>query len=329
MGLREYAGYIESFRDLWTQQCGHLFGHVLGGKYRRGLHYEYESAGDELVVFLHTGNPANDIYQLLCLAIALKCGWLGAPANEARLKAGLASTELAAGVHLGKVWARRTESGFDKWGVVINTAKRIESQSREGTRFRIFASDPAFKKVTMRLRNILFGPRRVEQMKGILLPTGVYEVADSFANLGKRLAPQLGDRFERVARLALEANTFDLWIHSCLQVVCESKYGCVTDENLALCRHVLRIDPHNPVALYYAAQGMRDRGDLDMAIMDLEEAVRTWPSFGDGWMELGKLYSAREDMPRARECMRQAARCGITESAGSAPQQHDSPSGLG
>jgi class 3 adenylate cyclase len=319
MGLRDYADYVESFTDLCIAQAKHLFENVLGGKYQAGVHVELEAVGDEFAVFLHTGNAANDVYQLLCLAIALKCGWLGTPQNKARLDAGLATAELAAGIHLGKVWARRTATGFHKRGFAINAAKRTESASREGGRFRIYVTDPAFKVVNQRLRNILFGVRKVDPMRGVVAPLGVYEVIDSFADLSKRLAPRFADGFEQVARQAIATNTFDLWIHSCLQVWAEAQAGKVTDENFALCRHVLQIDPQNAVALYYAGQATRERGDFESALLYLEDLTRFWPTFADGWLELGRLHKARGDAACAQRCFLQAQRHGLEQSAGELP----------
>jgi class 3 adenylate cyclase len=311
MGLREYAGYVESFQHVCVEQTRHLFGTVLGPRFQPGTHFEYETIGDELAVFLHSGNPANDVYQLLCLAIAIKCGWLGMPQNRARMERGLAAAELAAGIHLGQVWARKTDAGFHKRGFAVNAAKRTETASRDGTRFRIYVTDSAVKVVGDRLRHVLFSPRRLDTLKGLLVPMGIHEVVDSFADLSKRLAPDFAEGFEQVARSALATNTFDLWIHSCLQVWEEAKAREVTDGNFALCRRVLKLDAQNAVALYYAAQAMRERGDADTARLYLADLTQSWPGFGDGWLELGKLHLTAGNTASARDCMLQARRHGV------------------
>ncbi len=41
---------------------------------------------------------------------------------------------------------------------------------------------------------------------------------------------------------------------------------------------------------------------------DLEEAVRVWPEFRDGWMDLGKMAKRREDFDGAEACFLQARR---------------------
>src|SRR5947199_209817 len=82
-------------------------------------------------------NARQNISQLLALAITLKCGWLGTPLNANRVQGGAPSAELAAGIHIGSVWAKFTGGTYKRRGFAINVAKRIESASREGQHFRI------------------------------------------------------------------------------------------------------------------------------------------------------------------------------------------------
>jgi hypothetical protein len=176
----------------------------------------------------------------------------------------------------------------------------------------VLLSDPAFKQLNRRMRNLMFGPRHVLPMKGVVVPIGVHEVVESFVDPSKRLAPRFADGFGEVARLALASNTFDLWIHSCLQTWEEHLRGQVTDECLGLCERVLNIDPRNAVALYHAAQGKRERDDFETARLYLMDLVHCWPSFGDGWLEMGRLCKLIGDAARARECILQARRFGVS-----------------
>lgn len=315
LSLREYAAYVDSFEDLCRRQCRYFFETFLRGTYVLGEHYGMSFLGDELVVYMHTGRPANDVYQLLSLAAALKCGWLGTPANAERVAAGAPTAELAAGVHIGTVWARRNEGGGDlvRRGVTINVAKRVESASRDGEHFRIFVSDNAFKRVNRRIRHIVFSPRRILPMKGVVLPVAVREVRDSFLDSIKRLDPRLVSGFQRVARQALASNSFDLWIHSCLQVSEEARRERVSDDCFEMCRHILNIDPQNPVALYYAAQGWRERDQPESALLFLEDLTRHWPGFADGWLELARLLKGFGDKDAARRALLQARRHGVAD----------------
>jgi len=241
MGLEEFATFARAFRAMCRDQCRFFF--ESGGRGRRyvhdGRHYHIETTGDELAVFLHTDRPHDDVYQLVCLAIALKCAWLGVRPNAARIPTGRPTVELAAGIHSGPVWASRHGAGFEKSGFAIHLAKRVESLSRGGERFRVFISDPAFKLVNRRMRNLLFGPRSVGDLKGVITPVGVYEVFDSFIDVTRRLAPEFHKSFAETARTALATNTFDLWIHSCLQVSEAVQRGTPSEEALRLCEQVL------------------------------------------------------------------------------------------
>lgn len=312
MGLQEYAEYVDSFQQLGEEQCRFFFQELHSNYYPNGgVDYGISAVGDELTVFLHTPNSRNDVYQLICLAIALKCAWLSMPRNLERTRQGLPATQLAVGIHFGKVWATRAEEGFKTTGFAISLAKRTETFSRQGERFRIFVTDTAYKLINRRIRNLMFGPRQLTEMKGILVPIGIYEVHESFVNPVKRLAPQFREGFLQTALQALETNTFDLWIHSCLQVASEAEHGCVTDVAFELCRQLLNIDPRNAVALYYLAQGYREHEDLETAELLYADLVRQWPHFSDGWLEYARLLRSRNKIAEARHCVLQARRCGI------------------
>jgi class 3 adenylate cyclase len=319
LGLKEYARYIDSFEQLCRTQCEHFFKVARVHDWKCDhVPYEVQFLGDELIVYMHTDKRYRDVYQLLALAITLKCGWLGTALNKERVLAGAPSAELAAGIHVGSVWAQRTEKGYKRRGFTINVGKRVESASREGQNFRIYVSDPAMKRVNRQIRNVLFSPRKIVQMKGVVVPVGVYEVADSFINMTgtgdnpRRLEPSLFKGFTDVAQLALGTNAYDLWIHSCLQVAEEETNGKkVTDENLDRCRRILNIDPKNACALHHLAQGLRERREYETARLVYEDLTSAWPGFGDGWLEMGKLLKTMGDVAAARTSILQAQRCGV------------------
>ncbi|MFZ2640765.1 MAG: hypothetical protein WA117_07230 [Verrucomicrobiia bacterium] len=311
MSLKDYADYVSAFHDLCVRQTRFFF-----KTFSKTEHVDYnvELIGDEMVVFLHTDSPPNDVYLLICLAVTLKCGWLGCPLNTDRLFSGHSSTGLAAGINSGLVWARKTARGLAKCGFTINAGKRIESASREGDRYQIFVSDPAFKQINRRIRNLLFGPRRITPMKGVVVPLGVHEVAECFMNVGKRLEPELLQNFVGLGRQALQRNTFDLWVHTCWQVYQASVAGDrISDEALSLCEHVLNIDPTNPAALYHAGQGMTERNDVETARLYYEDLTRHWPTFADGWLELARACRSLGLKEEARRSVLQARRRGIPE----------------
>ena len=82
LGLKEYADYVESFHEVVRVQCDHFFEHCLKGKYEKGPDYEYYVMGDQLVFFMHTEKPSNDVYLLTTLGITLKAAWVASPFNR-------------------------------------------------------------------------------------------------------------------------------------------------------------------------------------------------------------------------------------------------------
>jgi hypothetical protein len=187
------------------------------------------------------------------------------------------------------------------------------------------------KRVNRRIRNVLFTPRKIVQMKGVVVPIGVYEVADSFINMtesktpgGKtppRLEPSLFKGFQDVAQLALGTNAYDLWIHSCIQVAEEEiNDKRVTDENLERCRRILNIDPQNACALHHLAQGLRERKEYETARLVYEDLTSAWPGFADGWLEMGRLLKLMGDSAGARTAILQAQRFGVHPSEEPLPE---------
>lgn len=311
LGLQEYAEYLDSFKHACLAQSRHFFETVHRSKYQEGVDYRVSFIGDELVVFLHSGREADDIYQLVCLAICLKCAWLASPKNTERIQAGMGTVDIACGIHFGGVWATPQQDGYDLRGFTINVAKRIETASREGKNFHIFLSDTAYKKISQLLRNLLVSEGKILPMKGVIVPVGIYEVEDSFVDPYKRLDPEFIEGFQKVARSALESNTCEAWIHSCLQVWEESRNGKVTDECFEICRHTLKSHPGNAVALYFIGQAYQEHCDPERAKLYLEDLTRVHPTFADGWLLLSKVYQSLEDHPASRRAALQAERHGI------------------
>lgn len=190
---------------------------------------------------------------------------------------------------------------------------RTETASRQGDRFRIFLTEPAFKFLNRRLRNLLFGPRQSADMKGIVVPIAVRELVDSFVDPANLLAPDFVKDFGSVARRALRTHSFALWIYSCLQALEEGRSHRVSDDALSLCEEVLSMDPGNAVALYFAGQGRCERGDPEAARAYLEDLTSHWPTLADGWLELGRLLKRLGDEPAAGRALLQARRYGASE----------------
>jgi class 3 adenylate cyclase len=313
LDLRRYAALLDSFHRTCIGQCRHFFDGFLEAKYHEGRDYSARIIGDELLVFLHSGRPHNDVYLLACLAATLKAAWLAAPLNRRRVARHQPVSQLSGGIHWGPVWAKPAGDRFDYAGYAINMAKRIEGHSRAGTRYRILLSDQAFKSVHTQQRNLLFGPCLTFESKGMLGIVSTYELAGTFLQLAPRLDPALVRPARSVLSQAIRSTTRDLWMHDFHQVWSESRHGRVTDEAMAACRGVLHHEARDPVALYYLGQGLRERGDLESARIVLQELTLAWPRFGDGHWELAKVLQAAGHGDAAAEASRKAVLLGIEE----------------
>ncbi|HYC53668.1 MAG TPA: adenylate/guanylate cyclase domain-containing protein [Candidatus Binatia bacterium] len=323
LSVKAYAEYVRSFQETCIAQCEYFFHDLHSEIYQsREFACRYRAAGDELMVIAHTDDPANDAYHLVCLALTLKCSWLQAQENIDRLASGMASTELAIGIHSGTVWAVDNGQGHDIEGFSINVAKRAESLSRRGTRTNLVVTDPTYKLLARRTRNLLFGPRSVSDMKGILVPMATRELVAAFVNPVRRMYPGFRSRFREAAALALTSNALDSWIHSCLQVCEEQSTEKVSDESMARCATMLAVDPYDPVSLYYAAQGWRERDDLIRADLYLDDLVRHWPNLGDAWLERARVAVARDRPADAQRFLLEALRRDTTVDAQQDPLLH-------
>lgn len=310
---RHYAALIDSFHRTCMDQCRHFFNGFLEGRYVEGRDYSASIIGDELLVFLHSGRPHNDVYLLACLAATIKAAWLAAPLNRRRVARRQPVSQLSGGIHWGSVWAKPVGDRYEYAGYAINMAKRIEGHSRSGNRYQILLSDHAFKTVHLEQRNLLFGPCLQFASKGILGPLSAFELVATFLKLQPRLAPALLRPAWTVLSRSIRATTRDLWMHDFHQVWSEARHGHVTDEAMVACRGVLHHEASDPVALYHLAQGLRERGDLASARLVLQELTLAWPRFGDGHWELAKVLQAAGLPDAAADASRRAALLGIEE----------------
>ncbi|MFN0126137.1 MAG: hypothetical protein ACKV19_05575 [Verrucomicrobiales bacterium] len=315
LSLEAYAEYVEEFKRMALTQCRYFFEDYLQGKYREWREYAASIVGDELVVFLRTGKPGNDVYLLTLLAVLIKAAWLGAPFNRARIDRDMPPSEVAAGINHGSVWAVWQDGRFAYTGYSINLAKRIESRSRTGERYRILATDRAVKLISLKVRNLLFGPRQLFEAKGILGSVGFHELAYSFVNPTDRLCPSLSPGLREILNRAMQASTHDSWIHDLIQNWSEAEAKAVTDSAFAMARQVLSHEPAHPVALYFFAQGLRERGRWEDARVALSRLTQEWPYFGDGHWEFGKLAKHLGEQLAARDAFRQAHLLGVEEAS--------------
>ena len=100
LSLKDYSEYVLSFQETMRLQCEHFFEKFLAGRLERNVHYNFEIVGDELVVFMHSDKPANDVYLLATLAITLKAAWLASPMNRERIQRRAAAAGVRPGLRM-------------------------------------------------------------------------------------------------------------------------------------------------------------------------------------------------------------------------------------
>ena len=313
LSLEAYASYVAGFKDAALQQCRYFFDEYLGGKYRPQIDYTAAIVGDELVVFLRTGKPGNDVYLLTVLAVLIKAAWLGVPFNRDRIGRDMPPSEVAAGINHGSVWAVWQEGRYQFTGYSINLAKRIESKSRDGDRYRILLSDHAGKLISQKVRNLIFGRRVLFEAKGILGHVGYRELAFTFLNPVERLSPVLALGVRGILDRAMHAATHGSWIHDLIQNWSEAESGCVTETAIEVARQMLSHEPTHPVALYFLAQGLKERNRWEDARLVLKSLTEIWPYFGDGQWEYAKVLRHVGDGEKAAEVFRVASLLGVPE----------------
>src|SRR5207245_11471085 len=70
-------------------------------------------------------------------------------------------------------------------------------------------------------------------------------------------------------------------------------------------REALKIDPHNPEALFHLGNRLRERGEHEVAISHFERALERVPGHPGVLNNLGLALEARGDAQRAEDCYRE------------------------
>ncbi len=94
---------------------------------------QFRTVGDEIRVFLYSGDEWADTNNLLEVAIRLKLRWLFSEFNKTRIKQNKPPEELAIGIHTGSVVVEENKPE----GFALNVGKRIEGECRNGRECRI------------------------------------------------------------------------------------------------------------------------------------------------------------------------------------------------
>ncbi|RJO73960.1 MAG: hypothetical protein C4523_01530 [Myxococcales bacterium] len=94
---------------------------------------QFRTVGDEIRVFLYSGDEYADTNNLLEIAVRMKLRWLFSDFNKTRIKQNKAPEDLAIGIHTGPVVIESNKPE----GFAMNVGKRIEGECRNGNLCRI------------------------------------------------------------------------------------------------------------------------------------------------------------------------------------------------
>jgi len=94
---------------------------------------QFRTVGDEIRVFLYSGDEWADTSNLLEIGIRLKLRWLFAEFNKTRIRQNKPPEDLAIGIHTGPTVIEENKPE----GFALNMGKRIEGECRNGQLCRI------------------------------------------------------------------------------------------------------------------------------------------------------------------------------------------------
>jgi class 3 adenylate cyclase len=217
--LQEYDEMLVDFQStLFEVISNHL--QVFG--YRgNGEDSEWSIVGDELRVFLYSGEQRFDVRNALLIAAKIKLGWLASSFNQRILKEGRLVSRIGVGINCGKVikdvrgW--RLNAGQKQpviEGYAINVAKRIESASREGSFYKIMVGDGLFRFCTEESQmNIVFSQPYSNIFRGLGQKITVYEVIAFINNeIMVSMPDSFRDRLPGIMEYAISQPNPEPWI---------------------------------------------------------------------------------------------------------------------
>ena len=219
LSLEEYDDMIVDFQNTMSLVASnHLrdFGYV-----GIGMDSEWSVVGDELRVYLYSGDLRFDIRNALQLAVKLKLGWLASAFNQGILMEGRPVSRLSIGINCEEVTqdttqkqirAKRGQHPIDKFP--IHLTKQIEAIAREGKVYQVMVEEKVFQFCSMDDRiNVAFGQPLHGVLKGKEKNKAVYEVI-SFINyeIVSTMPDLFQDRLQETMEYAIAHSVPEPWI---------------------------------------------------------------------------------------------------------------------
>lgn len=219
LSLEEYDEMIVDFQNAMSLVASnHLrdFGYV-----GIGMDSEWSVVGDELRVYLYSGDLRFDVRNALQLAVKVKLGWLASAFNQRILMEGRPVSRLSIGINCEEVSQdvdqkqrriRQSQHPIDKFPVQLT--KQIAALAREGKVYQIMVEEKLFQFCSMDDRiNVSFGPPIHGGLKGKEKDKPVYEVV-SFINyeIVPTMPNLLQDRLQDAMEYAVVQSIPEPWI---------------------------------------------------------------------------------------------------------------------
>ena len=144
--IEEYACILDQFHESANEAYRFCNLH----SYRENI-VEFNPKGDEACLILHSRDLRDseektlieDIKTVIIFAISIKLLWRASKYNRERLENGLFPRDVAIGINQGPVYFYNNplpQNPKSSEGYAINLAKRIETESRNGSSSKIFLS---------------------------------------------------------------------------------------------------------------------------------------------------------------------------------------------
>jgi hypothetical protein len=218
--LQEYDEMIVDFQNtLSLVTSSHLksFGYI-GDR----VDSEWSIAGDELRIFLYSGNLRFDVRNALILAVKLKLGWLTSFFNQKIFMEGRPVSRISVGINCGRVIKddrqRQMSLGLGQYQIereAIRLTKRIESIAREGTVYQVMVGEGPYQVCNEDRRvNVTFSEPICEVPEGQRNKPLVYEVV-SFVDyeIVPTMPDSMKDRLTEAMEYSVVKSVPEPWIY--------------------------------------------------------------------------------------------------------------------
>jgi len=199
--ILQYEDMLRDFQNTMYEVISHhleFFGYV-----GIGVDHELSIMGDEIRVFLYSGQVQFDIRNALLIAIKIKLAWFVSTFNQRMSDEKGQLSSIGIGINCGKVvkdlrtWrVRMGDIHPNIEGYIISQTRHIQLASQEGVVSQIMVGTNFYERCRLNTRiNIAFSPQKFLNVKGLDQRIPAYEVF-SFVNFV--IIPSMPEKIESV-----------------------------------------------------------------------------------------------------------------------------------